>query len=83
MERTVFLLVLSNSEEGPLETAVFETLEEACQALEKEYNNLCPADGDLDIDYDEEIGELSWIDVDMGCKCWFSIQQACLKTKDK
>ena len=82
MGRTVFVLAKSDSEYGPLDTQVFDTLDEACQALEEEYNSLCPTDGDLDINYDEETGELSWIDADMGCKVWVSIQQAWLETNE-
>ena len=82
MGKTVFVLAKSDSQDGPLDTQVFDTLDKACQALEEEYNNLCPTDGDLDIDYDEEIGELSWIDADMGCKVWVCIQQVWLETNE-
>lgn len=82
MGRTVFVLAKSDSQDGPLYTQIFDTLDEACQALEDEYTNLCPTDGDLDIDYDKETGELSWIDADMGCKVWVCVHQAWLEINE-
>lgn len=72
----VYLIISCDSIDGPWDNAdVYKSRAEALARLEEEYENLCPTDGDLDIEYDPEEGTLSWIDADMGCKVWVCIQE--------
>ena len=75
----VYLVISCDSMDGPWETAdVYKSRAEALARLEEEYENLCPTDGDLDIEYDPEEGTLSWIDADMGYKVWVCIREVYL-----
>ena len=78
MGMNLFIVVKCDSMDGPWETSVYHSRTEALEQLETEYENLCPTDGDLEIEFDPDEGTLSWIDADMSCKNWVCIEEVYL-----
>ena len=81
---TIYLVVKSYLDnELYCEIESYKTLEEATDRLDEIYNNLSPTDGDLEIDYDEEEGTLSYIDADVSCKVYVCVEQTYLDIENK